>query len=77
MSRETQETNQVPTKIIKIEKPNSPPAKRGDQYDIDGYDVHPNQKKEIENSGAASRVTSRRASGGTLAGAYWSTYRSY
>jgi hypothetical protein len=58
---------------MKMEKPNSPPAKRGDQYDIDGNDVHPNQKKEIANRGAASSVTSRRASGGTLAGAYSST----
>jgi hypothetical protein len=62
---------------MKIEKPNSPPAKRGDQYDIDGYDVHPNQKKEMANRGAASSVTSRRASGGTLSGAYWSIYLSY
>jgi hypothetical protein len=60
-----------------MEKPISPPARRGDQYDIDGYDVHPNQKKAIANRGAASSVTSRRASGGTLAGAYSSTYRSY
>jgi hypothetical protein len=58
-------------------KPISPPAIQGDQYDIDEYDVHPNQKKEIANSGAANRVTSRRASGGTFAGAYWSTYRLY
>jgi len=62
---------------MKMEKPISPPARRGDQYDIDGYDVHPNQKKEIANKGAPSSVTSRRASGGTLAGAYSSTYRSY
>jgi hypothetical protein len=62
---------------MKMENPIKPPAKRGDQYDIDGYDVHPNQKKEIANSGAPSSVTSRRASGGTLAGAYSSTYRSY
>jgi len=65
------------TKIRKMEKPIRPPAKRGDQYDIEGYDVHPNQKKEIANNGAANSVDSRRASGGTLAGAYSLIYRSY
>jgi hypothetical protein len=68
---------EVLTKIRKMEKPISPPAKRGDQNDIDGNDVHPNQKNEIANKGAPSSVTSRRASGGTLSGAYSSTYRSY
>jgi len=53
-----------------MENPISPPAKSGHQYDKDGYDVHPNQKKDIANNGPASKVTSRRASGGTLAGAY-------
>jgi hypothetical protein len=60
-----------------MEKPKRPPAKRGDHSDIEGYDVHPNQKKEIANNGAPRSVTSRRASGGTFAGAYSSTYRSY
>ena len=65
------------TNIRKIAKPSKPPAKRGDHNDIEGYDVHPNQKKAIANKGAARIVTSRRASGGTGAGAYSSTYRSY
>jgi hypothetical protein len=67
----------MPTKISRIPKPINPPAKRGDHKDIEGYDVHPNQKKEIANNGAPSSVTSRRASGGTLLGAYCSTYLSY
>jgi len=58
-------------------KPIKPPAMRGDHKDIEGYDVHPNQKKEIANKGAASSVTSRRASGGTGSGAYSSTYLLY
>jgi len=60
-----------------MEKPIKPPAIRGDQSDIEGYDVHPNQKNETANKGAPSKVASRRASGGTLAGAYCSMYRLY
>jgi hypothetical protein len=68
---------EMPTKISKMEKPISPPAMRGDHRLMEGYDVHPNQKKEIANKGALSSVTSRRASGGTLSGAYSSIYLSY
>ena len=57
--------DKVLTNIRKMERPIKPPAKRGDHRGIEGYDVHPNQKKEIANRGAASSVTSRRASGGT------------
>ena len=69
--------DQMLTNIMKMEKPNKPPARRGDHNDMEGYDVHPNQKKAIANKGAASNVTSRRASGGTGPGANSSTYRSY
>jgi hypothetical protein len=75
--RRNQRYDEVLTNIRKMEKPIKPPANRGDHKEIEGYDVHPNQKKEIANKGAASIVTSRRASGGTAAGAYSSTYRSY
>jgi len=57
----------------KIPKPMTPPATRGDQRETEGNDVQPNQKKEIAKIGAPTMVISRRASGGTCAGAYSST----
>ena len=52
------------------------PANMGAQNDIDGYEVQPNQKKEIANMGVAHRHKSRRCSGGTGSGAYAFTARS-
>ena len=45
------------------------PANMGAQNDIDGYEVQPNQKKEIAKIGEAYKHKSKRYSGGTGAGA--------
>ena len=58
------------TKIPNIPKPMNPPAMSGDQYDMEGYDVHPNQKNARANIGAPNIGISRRCSGGTGFGAY-------
>lgn len=53
-----------------VPSPSPPPASIGTQYEIEGYEVQPNQKKETAKIGAPTKAISRRFSGGTGSGAY-------
>jgi hypothetical protein len=59
-----------------IDQPNMNPDIIGTANDIVGNEVHANQKKEIANKGLAIIASSKRNSGGTGSGAYFSMARS-
>ena len=66
----------IRTKIQQMDKPNTKPDIIGAQNEMDGNEVHANQKKETANSGAAIIAISNRSSGGTGCGACLAMARS-
>jgi hypothetical protein len=64
------------TKIQQIDQPNTTPAIIGATNVMLGNEVHANQKKETAKKGLAIIASSKRNSGGTGCGAFFTAARS-